>query len=59
MIIIFPINWLVVQSIKSLKGESEPPEAEDDVDKRLVLSSTQRSTVYCHRGGNKPGNIHM
>ena len=26
---------------------------------RLVLSTTQRYSVYCHRGGKKPENIHI
>lgn len=27
--------------------------------KCLVLFSTQSFSIYCHRGGNKPGNIHI
>ena len=30
-----------------------------DVLKRLVLSTTQRLSVYCRGGGKKPENMHM
>ena len=39
------------------KGQSVFPKARDDVFKCLVLSTTQRCSVYCHRGGKKPENI--
>ena len=32
---------------------------QDDALKCLVLYTTQRCSVYCHRGGKKPGNIHI
>ena len=35
------------------------PKAQDDVLKCLVLYTTQRYSVYCHRGVKKPENIHI
>ena len=35
------------------------PKAQDDVLKCLVLSTAQRYSVYCQRGGKKPENIHF
>ena len=35
------------------------PKAQGDVLKCLVLSTTQRYSVYCHRGGKKAENIHF
>ena len=35
------------------------PKAQDDVLKCLVLSTTQRYSVYCHRGEKKLENIHI
>ena len=32
---------------------------QDDVLKCLVLSTTQKYSVYCHRGGKKAENIHF
>ena len=32
---------------------------QDNVLKCLVLSTTQRYPVYCHRGGKKAENIHI
>ena len=40
-------------------GLSVFPKAQDDVLKCLVLSTTQRCLVYCHRGRKKLGNIHV
>ena len=35
------------------------PKAQDDILKCLILSTTQKYSVYCHRGGKKPENIHI
>ena len=35
------------------------PKAEDNIRKCLVSSTTQRKSVYCHRGGKKMENIHI
>ena len=42
------ISQVVVWSIK----------CQDLLCKRLVLSTTQRNWIYCHKGGKKPENIH-
>ena len=40
-------------------GSVFPQKAQDDVLKCLVLSPTQRDSVYCHRGEKTLEHIHI
>ena len=51
--------WLFYRLINSLFCWSVIPKAQDDILKCLFLSTTQRYSVHCHRGGKKPENIHF
>ena len=41
------------------KCQPEFPKVQDDILKCLVLSTTQRYSVYCQRRATKPENIHI
>ena len=54
-----PQLTIILVSENGEKRRSVFPKAQDDVLKCLVLSTTQRYSVYCHRGVKKPENIHI
>ena len=53
------INLLIILLKNDEKCRSVFPKAQYDILKCLVLSTTQRYSGYCQRGGKKPGNIHF
>ena len=46
-------------SENALKNIDLFPKAQDNKLKCLVLATTQKWSVYCHRGGKKAENIHI